>query len=67
MEYRILTEIDNAFYEVHARLAEWIKKDGNKNDKGIWAAFRGLEIYTRGYVNATEECLIGTEREASRI
>ena len=63
MEYRIRTEIDNAFYEVHDRLAEWIKRDGNKSDKGIRAAFRGLEIYTRGYIEAQKEALVGTGRE----
>ena len=50
MEYRIRTEIHNAFYEVHVRLAQSFKREGNKNDKGIWAAFRSLEIYTRGYI-----------------
>ena len=63
MEYRIRTEIDNAFYEVHVQLEKWIKRNGNKNDKGIQAAFRGLEVYTRGYIEAQKESLIGTERE----
>ena len=43
MEYRI-----NAFYEVHVPLAKWIKRDGSKNDKVIRAAYKGLEVYTRG-------------------
>ena len=63
MEYRIRSEIDNAFYEVHGQLAEWIKRDGNKNDGGVLAAFRGLEIYTRAYIKAKKESLIGRDRE----
>ena len=52
MEYRIKTEIDNAFYEVHVQLSKWIKRDGNKNDQVIRATYKGLEVYYRGYIEA---------------
>ena len=56
MEYRIRTETDNAFCEVHVQLEKWIKRDGNKNDKGIQAAFWGWE----------ERVHRGTERISDR-
>ena len=36
--------------------------DGNKNDKGVWGAFWGFEIYTREYIKAQKESLIVMER-----
>lgn len=63
MEYRIRNDIDKAFYGVHVQLAEWIKRDGNQDDNGISAAFRVLEIYTRGYIEGRQESLIVTESE----
>ena len=66
MEYQVRTEIDNAFYEVHVQLAQWIERGGNKNDGGILAAFWELEIYTRGYIEAKKTSLIGTETEGKR-
>ena len=32
--------------------SSWKSGDGNKNDNGIQAAFRALEVYTRGYIEA---------------
>ena len=63
MEYRIKTDIDNAFYEVHVQLAKWIKRDGSKNEKVIWAAYKGLEVYYRGYIEATKESYVGTGKK----
>ena len=47
-------------------MAKWIKRDGNKSDTVIWAAYKGLEVYTRGYIEATKESYVGTEREGKR-
>ena len=44
-------------------MAKWIERDGNKNDKVIRAAYKGFEAYTRGYIAATKESDVGTERE----
>ena len=66
MEYRIWTHISNAMYEVNTRVAEWIKKDGNKNDQRVWAAVKGLEAYTNGYIEEEKERLKGTEMEEKR-
>ena len=66
MEYRIKTEIDNAFYEVHVQLTKWIKRDGKKNDQVIRAAYKGLEVYYRGYIEAKKESYVGREREGKR-
>ena len=59
MEYRIWTDISNAMYEAGARIAEWIKRGGNKNDKRVWAAVKGIEVYTNGYIEAEKERLKG--------
>ena len=66
IEYQIRTEIDNAFSGVHVQLAKWIKRDGNKNDKVIQAAYKESEVYTRGYIGATNESYVATEREGMK-
>ena len=62
----IKTDIANAFYEAHVRLPHWIKRDGNKNEKVVRAAYQGLEVYYRGYIEATKESYVGSEREEQR-
>jgi len=44
VEQRIWTDISNAMYEAGARVAEWIKEGGEKQDKRIWAAVEGTII-----------------------
>ena len=66
MKYRIWTDISNAIYEAGTRVAEWIKRDGNKNDKRIWAVVKGIEAYTKGYIEAEKERLKGTDMEKKK-
>ena len=61
MEYRIWTDISNAIYEAGTRVAEWIQKNGNKNEKRVWAAVKGIEAYTNGYIETEKERLKGTD------
>jgi len=37
VEQRVWTDISNTIYEASARVAEWIKEGGEKQDKRIWA------------------------------
>ena len=48
-------------YEAGTRIAGWIKRDGNKNDKRVWAAVKSIEVYTKGYIEAETERLEGTD------
>ena len=66
VEQRIWTDISNAMYEAGARVAEWIKEGGEKQDKRIWAAVEGIKAYTMAYVTAEKERLKGTEMEELR-
>jgi len=46
---RIWTDISNAMYDAAARVAEWIKERGEKQDKRIWAAVDGIKgLHRRG-------------------
>ena len=42
MEYRIWIDISNAMYEANTRV------EGNKSDKRVWAAFKGLDATPTG-------------------
>jgi len=53
-------------YEASARVEEWIKEGGEKQDKRIWAAMEGIKAYTMAYVTAEKERLKGTEMEELR-
>ena len=63
MEYRIWTDINNAMYEAVTRIAEEIGRDGNKNDKRVWAAVKGIDIYSKRYIEEEKERLGETEME----
>jgi len=66
VEQRIWTDISNAMYEASARVEEWIKEGGEKQDKRIWAAVEGIKAYTMAYVTAEKERLKGTVMEELR-
>jgi len=66
VEQRIWTDISNAMYEAGARVEEWIKEGGEKQDKRIWAAVEGIKAYTMAYVMAEKERLKGTVMEELR-
>ena len=66
VEQRIWTDISNALYEVGARVAEWIKEGGEKQDKRILAAMGGIKAYTTAYITAEKERVRGTEIEERR-
>jgi len=53
-------------YEAGARVAEWIKEGGEKQDKRIWAVGEGIKAYTTAYVTAEKERVKGTEMEERR-
>ena len=48
------------------KMPGWKKNDGNKRGTGIGAEFRGLEIYTSGYIEVEKESLIRMESEEKR-
>jgi len=66
VEQRIWIDISNAIYEAGARVAEWIKEGGEKQDKRVWAAVEEIKAYTMAYVTAEKERLKGTEMEDLR-
>ena len=53
-------------YEAIARVAEWIKEGGEKQDKRIWVAVEGIKAYTMAYVTAEKERVKGTEMDKHR-
>jgi len=42
-------------YEAGARVAEWIKEGGDKQDKRVWAAVEGVKACTTAYIAAEKE------------